>query len=251
MSTFAQGHRPCSIPSPFLPLHTQHASFSTQPSESPSSPVRYGTIVKERFNKTWSPSGLTSPKFVPKTVQGRQKDIRVSPWKLNLICAQIRTLRVSDARLQLKFSSKRKAPLVSNVIRRTTNLADIRYDLKPESLCVTKAFVTQAKPLKRMKFHARGKFGRKTRRHAHLNIEVGEIDFEKRIADAKTKGQKLKWERYKEEAAVAQEIAKGESEELRKLQGLMPREEEVWEEEEEGDGEFEEVKEAEYEEKKK
>lgn len=101
--------------------------------------------MKERFNKDWEPAGLSNPKFVPRTVQGRQKDIRVSPWKLNLLAAQVRRLRVSDARLQLKFSIKRKADLVSNVIRKTVNLADIRYNLKPEELEVKKCFVTSAK----------------------------------------------------------------------------------------------------------
>ena len=73
-------------------------------------------------------------KFSPRTVSATKKNIRVSPWKLNLLAKQVRRMRVQDARLQLKFSVKRKAGLVDDVIRKTANLADIRYNLKPEQL---------------------------------------------------------------------------------------------------------------------
>ena len=213
--------------------------------------------MKERYNTSWDLKDYSN-RFEPRTVSAVQKNIRVSPWKLNLIAAQVRRLRVADARKQMKFSIKRHSTLVDEIIRKTTNLADIRYDLKPPQLEVLKCFVTKATPLKRIKYHARGRFGKKFRRHSHLNITVGEIDFEGRIENAKNTKDRERWIRWKDEADEAAEEARQERAELDMLRGLDPIDEIGEEEEGEGeDGEFEEVeekgdmREAEFQDKKK
>jgi large subunit ribosomal protein L22 len=188
-------------------------------------------------------------------VSAVKKSIRVSPWKLNLIAAQVRRLRVEEARKQMKFSIKRHSSVIDEIIRKTTNLADIRYDLKPAQLEVLKCFVTRATPLKRIKYHSRGRFGKMFRRHSHLNITVGEIDFESKIANAKSKKEKSRWIKWKEEADEAAEEARQERAELDMLRGLDPIEEDGDDDDddfEEGEkGEKGDIEEAQFEEKKK
>eukprot|EP00520_Triparma_pacifica_P012136 CAMPEP_0118652312 /NCGR_PEP_ID=MMETSP0785-20121206/11250_1 /TAXON_ID=91992 /ORGANISM="Bolidomonas pacifica, Strain CCMP 1866" /LENGTH=164 /DNA_ID=CAMNT_0006544819 /DNA_START=300 /DNA_END=795 /DNA_ORIENTATION=+ len=138
----------------------------------------------------------------------------------------------NDARKQLKFNIKRQSKTVDEQIRKLVNLADIRYDLKPEELEVERCFVTKATPLKRIKYHARGRFGKKFRRHSHLNVTVGEIDFTSKIANARNERDRDRWVKWREEARAVRERAEEERRELDMLRGLDSIEEEVEEEEE-------------------
>lgn len=83
--------------------------------------------------------------------------------------------------------------------------------------------MTNGTPLKRIKFHARGRFGRKQRRHAHLNVTLAEIDFEQRIASARNKRQKDKWEKYEALAHAIKLKAEEEQAELDELQAMAPK----------------------------
>jgi large subunit ribosomal protein L22 len=111
-------------------------------------------------------------------IKGKHMEIRGSPWKLNLIAKQIRGLRVEEAMRQLAFSTKAKADLVSEVIRKTTNLADIRHRLQPSELEIAECFTTHGKPLKRIQFKAKGRFGRMQHKFSHLWLKIREIDYD-------------------------------------------------------------------------
>ena len=50
-----------------------------------------------------------------KVYEGKEKNIRGSPWKLNLVCQLAAGLPVNDALKQLTFCDKGKAPLAFNV----------------------------------------------------------------------------------------------------------------------------------------
>lgn len=102
-------------------------------------------IVKRRINRL-------------KTYIGTEKDIRHSPWRLNLVCQFAAGLPLEEALRQLEFSKKSKAPLVQKVLKRTSNLADIRHGLQPSQLEVAECFATHGKHLKRMKIMGRGRY---------------------------------------------------------------------------------------------
>ena len=76
---------------------------------------------------------------------------------MNLVCQFAAGLTVPEAMKQLTFLNKRMAPRVSNVIRRTANLADIRDGLQPSQLEVAECFATQGTHLKRLKIMGRGR----------------------------------------------------------------------------------------------
>ncbi len=92
-----------------------------------------------------------------KTYIGNEKNIRHSPWRMNLVCQFAHGLTVPEALKQLMFCQKVKAPLVAKVIRRTANLADIRDGIQPSQLEVAECFTTHGTHLKRLKIMGRGR----------------------------------------------------------------------------------------------
>lgn len=88
---------------------------------------------------------------------GNEKNIRHSPWRMNLVCQFAHGLTVPEALKQLMFCQKVKAPLVAKVIRRTANLADIRDGFQPSQLEVAECFTTHGTHLKRLKIMGRGR----------------------------------------------------------------------------------------------
>jgi len=137
-------------------------------------------VVRERLSKL-------------RVYQGKQNKIKGSPWKLNLVCQFAAGQTVLDALRQLQFNNKAKAPVVAKVIQKTANLAHIRDRLLPSQLEVAECFSTNGSPLKGIRYHAKGRFGKMLRRFSHLNVKLREIDFDLKIAQCKTEGQMRRW----------------------------------------------------------
>jgi len=160
--------------------------------------------------------------------------------------------------LQLKFSIKAKAPLIRSVILKTSNLADIRYNLHPTQLEVSECFVTHGTHLKRMKMMGRGRTGMMHHRFAHLNVRIGEIDFDRKIDKATSANEKRKWRERKAAADLKAEESEAEVDMLksfgaeREMQDLVKDGENMAEEIgfERGSGEVIDVEAKEKEEKK-
>jgi large subunit ribosomal protein L22 len=120
-----------------------------------------------------------------------RRNIRVSPQKLNLLCAQIRGLPVEEALTQMKFSKKRHAALVGKVLQNAVNVADIDHELEPDELIVAKAYVGHGKILKRILMMGRGRHGKLHHRYSHLFVDVStrtkkQLHAEKQREAAKT-----------------------------------------------------------------
>lgn len=164
-------------------------------------------VVKKRLSKM-------------KTYIGTEKNIRHSPWRLNLICQFAAGQTVNDALMQLQFCQKGFAPLVATVIQRTANLADIRHDIQFSQLEVAECFATPGTPLKRITFHSKGRFGKRLRRHSHIRLVLREIDFELKILQANTISEKRNWLMLKKQAEDDYEMARKEKRELKELQKL-------------------------------
>jgi len=92
-----------------------------------------------------------------KTYVESEKNIRHSPWRLNLICQMIAGLPVTEALNQLDFCEKTRAPLVKEVLLRAVEKADRKDALQKSQLEVAECFVTKGTPLKRIKPMARGR----------------------------------------------------------------------------------------------
>lgn len=157
-----------------------------------------------------------------KTFIGNEKDIRHSPWRMNLVCQFAAGQTVPEALKQLMFCQKMHAPTVAKVIRRTANEADTEHGLQPSQLEVAECFATHGRHLKRLKIMGRGRWvllcylsrlwiyvlllipdsfatliyhssGKKLRRYSHIRLVLREIDFPTKILEAQTINQKRKW----------------------------------------------------------
>jgi large subunit ribosomal protein L22 len=150
--------------------------------------------------------------------EGKTKNIRHSPWRLNLICQFAAGKTVPEAMIQLKFCEKVKAPLVTTLLQRTVNTARQKYGLLPSQLEVAECFATHGTHLKRVKIMGRGRAGKKLRRFSHMRIVLREIDFPLKIMTSTSMNQRNKWIKKMEIALEDQVESQREQEEIEKLE---------------------------------
>lgn len=111
-----------------------------------------------------------------RSVESTKRNMKGSPQKLNMLAKQIRGLPVEEALIQMRFSPKLKSNQVTTVLKNAINLADINYEIDPCQLKITKAIVGKGMIKKRVRFMGRGQSGKTQHRHAHLTIQVTEVD---------------------------------------------------------------------------
>ena len=118
---------------------------------------KYGVILDTRKLPKLKPSIVRKRLDNCRTYVGREKSIRQSPWKLNRICQLAAGLTLEEALTQLKFCDLKNADLVAKVLKRTSNLADIRDGLQISQLEVKECFSTKSLMLRRIKTMGRGR----------------------------------------------------------------------------------------------
>ena len=124
----------------------------------PSSGEQFGMILDTRKLPKLKPSIVQRRLSKCKTYVGQEKSIRQSPWKLNRICQLASGLTLEEALTQLKFCSLKNADLVAKVLKRTSNLADIRDGIQMSQLEVAECFATKSMMLRRIKPMGRGRY---------------------------------------------------------------------------------------------
>lgn len=207
---------------------TTPSNSTLKPTERPPTFTRPQIITDEEGRQMIAFDMRPHPKLKPRLVNARlrkmrtyigaEKAIRHSPWRLNLVCQFAAKLTLQDALTQLEFSKKSKAPLVQKVLKRTSNLADIRDGLQISQLEVAECFATKGTPLKRIKTMGRGRHGKMERKHSHMRVVLREIDFPLKIYQAKTLAQKKKWFLHQQDAAKDAARAAAEREEIERLE---------------------------------
>jgi large subunit ribosomal protein L22 len=161
--------------------HVLNLSTSTKQQQvlSPVSPAtittedsgeKLGIFVDTRNLPKLKPSIVQRRLSKCKTYEGREKNIRQSPWKLNRICQLAAGLTLEEALSQLGFCPLKNADLVAKVLRRTSNLADIRDGIQISQLEVAECFVTKSAMLRRVKLMGRGRYEIYTHRTMLANI---------------------------------------------------------------------------------
>jgi hypothetical protein len=118
---------------------------------------QYGVLLDNRKMPKLKPSVVRRRLDRMKTYIGAEKSIRHSSWKINRICQLAAGLTLEEALTQLKFCDKKNADLVAKVLKRTSNLADIRDGLQMSQLEVVECFATKGMMLKRIKPMGRGR----------------------------------------------------------------------------------------------
>jgi len=179
---------------------------------------KYGIILDTRKLPKLKPSVVRRRLDNCKIYLGREKSIRQSPWKLNRICQLAAGLTLEEALTQLKFCDLKNADLVAKVLKRTSNLADIRDGLQISQLEVKECFTTKSLMLRRIKTMGRGRHGIMHHKYSHIRVVLREIDFPLRIYQQKSLNQKKKWLYHQQRAESDARAAMVKREELERLE---------------------------------
>lgn len=102
--------------------------------------------------------------------------LRTSPQKLNLVAAMIRGKPVSQALSELRFSKRRIAGDVSKCLMSAVSNAENNHQLDVDSLIVSEAHVGKNIRMKRIRTHAKGRFGQVIKPFSQITIKVRESE---------------------------------------------------------------------------
>jgi len=190
------------------------APFWTKPQIIRTDDGRNFMLFREGYHPKLKP-GLVRRRIEKlRTYEGKERDLRHSKWKLNLICKFVTGYTVEDALQQLKYSKKAYAPVISKIITETAKKANDRHGVQPSQLEIAECFATRGRPVKAIKIMAKGRFGRMEHPRSHVRLVLREIDFQLKIYQAYSKKEKLRWYKMQERATEeARQVAEEKAEE--------------------------------------
>jgi large subunit ribosomal protein L22 len=105
-----------------------------------------------------------------------ERNIRVSPKRLNPLLKQIRGLSYKEAVVQLTFCTLRFAPDVKAVIEKARKQAELKYDLDPDKLLLHEIYLNKGQyGPERVDWKAKGRFGIMRKKYCHLTVILKEV----------------------------------------------------------------------------
>ena len=113
---------------------------------------------------------------VVRTALARASNVRVTPMKARRVVALIRDLPAAEALSILKFAPQAASEPVSKVLASAIANAEHNFQLDPESLFVSSAFVDEGPTMKRFRPRAQGRAYRINKRTSHITIEVESVE---------------------------------------------------------------------------
>ena len=109
-------------------------------------------------------------------MQATARYIRMSPTKVRQVVDLIRAKDVQEARRILTFTARAAGRPVLKVLESAIANAENNFNLDPDELIVTRAFVDEGPTLKRWQFRARGRIARIKKRTCHITVELAELE---------------------------------------------------------------------------
>jgi large subunit ribosomal protein L22 len=106
--------------------------------------------------------------------QAIQRNMRISPRKLNLVAQLIRNRTAADAVATLTFSKRRIAKDVRKVLESAIANAENNHQLDVDRLVVSRAEVGRSTVMRRFHARGRGRAARVEKWFSHLKIIVAE-----------------------------------------------------------------------------
>lgn len=142
-----------------------------------------GKLPKDKLRFHYTGYGETPSSILRHPLQKLRKEVLVkrekiptSVKKLVLLTRLIRRMTVEEALAQLRFSKKRWARELTDIIEDGCKQAEISHDLMPESLYIASCFATRAFQIKLIRIHGRGGRGTQYRKHSHLVLILRDLD---------------------------------------------------------------------------
>ncbi len=107
-------------------------------------------------------------------VKAVAKDIGISPRKVRLVVDMVRGKKVDEALNLLRFTPTPTARYVAKVIKSAAANAENNFQMAPSDLKIVKAFVDEARTLKRFRARSRGQASPILKRYSHITVVVDE-----------------------------------------------------------------------------
>jgi len=148
-------------------------------------------------------------------VKASGRNLPISASKLKSVAEIIRNQDVLKATVALKFTRKKAASLLLQVLNSAIANAKNNYGLEEDNLYVQSLMLGQGPTYKRWRARARGSADEILKRTAHISIVLGE-----RVVTSDTKVQAKLLAKKKKDAAIAQKQAKAEKAPAEKPQDL-------------------------------
>jgi large subunit ribosomal protein L22 len=111
-----------------------------------------------------------------RTAMARATYVRVTPMKARRVIDLIRNKPAAEALATLRFAPQAASEQIAKILASAVANAENNFNLDPESLFVSRAFVDEGPTLKRFRPRAQGRAYRINKRTSHITIEVESID---------------------------------------------------------------------------
>ena len=111
-----------------------------------------------------------------RTAFAKASHVRVTPMKARRVIDLIRDMPAQQALSVLKFAPQAASEPVAKVLASAIANAEHNFQLDPETLVVSRAYVDEGPTLKRFRPRAQGRAFRINKRTSHITIEVESID---------------------------------------------------------------------------
>lgn len=102
------------------------------------------------------------------------RTVRIAPRKVRLVIDLIRGKQVGEAIAILRHTPKAASPVVEKVLNSAIANAEHNYEMEPNNLVVTQAFVDEGPTLKRFRPRAMGRASAINKRTSHITIVLSE-----------------------------------------------------------------------------
>jgi large subunit ribosomal protein L22 len=110
-----------------------------------------------------------------RTAFARAKHVGVTPMKARRVIDLIRDMPAQQALSVLKFAPQAASEPVAKVLASAIANAEHNFQLDPETLVVSRAYVDEGATLKRFRPRAQGRAFRIRKRTSHITIEVESV----------------------------------------------------------------------------
>ena len=104
------------------------------------------------------------------------KYIRISPLKVGFICNEIRGKQVDEALSILKFTPKKGAKVLEDVLNSAVANAENNFNMDRDKLYVSDAYANDGPHMKRFRPKAKGMAYPIIKRSSHIGVVVKERD---------------------------------------------------------------------------
>ncbi|XP_040036310.1 large ribosomal subunit protein uL22m isoform X1 [Gasterosteus aculeatus] len=129
----------------------------------------------ERKNlKVYPPQGLDDDRR-PAEVHHSRRQIKYSKDKMWYLAKMIRGMSIDEAIAQLSFNDKKGAKIMKEVLEEAQEMAVKNHNVEYKSnLYVAESFSSKGMYLKRIRYHARGRFGIMDKVNCHYFVKLVE-----------------------------------------------------------------------------